>query len=146
MMSLGFVYFVFLPSIPTTLAAGRLLRRLGTRGSLWAGLGLAGLGLPLLLVPALPAVLLGLALVAIGTFLAQAVATGYVGRTATSDRGAASGLYLASYFSGGLVGTATLGRLFDGLGWTACVSGVGLALAVAAALAPAMRDGPAAAR
>ena len=53
----------------------------------------------------------------------------------TSDRGSASGLYLASYFLGGLVGTALLGQLFDRLGWAACVVGVGAALALAAWLA-----------
>jgi MFS family permease len=83
----------------------------------------------------LRAVLLGLVLIGIGTFLAQAIATGFVGRAATSNRGAASGLYLASYFFGGLVGSAALGQLFDRLGWAACVAGIGAALAVAAMLA-----------
>jgi len=132
-MSLGLVYLVFLPSILTTPAAGSVVRRHGTPRTLWGALALTGLALPLLLLPSLAAVLLGLAVVAIGTFFAQAVATGFVARAA-SDRGAASGLYLASYFLGGLVGTAVLGRAFDGLGWAACVAGVGLALGVAALL------------
>jgi predicted MFS family arabinose efflux permease len=134
-MTLGFVYLVFLPSIVTTPLAGRVARRLGTRSTLWGALGVAAAGLPLLLTPSLPAVLAGLALVGIGTFFAQATATGFVGRTATADRGAASGLYLASYFLGGLAGTAVLGQLFDRLGWPACVAGIGLALLIAAWLA-----------
>ena len=44
-------------------------------------------GLPLLLSASLAAVLAGLALVAVGTFFAQATATGFVGRAATTDRG-----------------------------------------------------------
>jgi hypothetical protein len=36
-----------------------------------------------------------------GHFFAQATATGFVSRAATADRGAASGIYLASYFAGG---------------------------------------------
>ena len=56
---------------------------------------------------------LGLALVGVGTFFAQATATGFVGRAATADRGSASGIYLACYFFGGLVGTAVLGQVFD---------------------------------
>ncbi len=64
-----------------------------------------------------------------GTFFAQATATGFVGRAATTDRGSASGLYLASYFLGGLVGSAVLGQVFDRLGWTACVIGIGASLA-----------------
>jgi len=53
---------------------------------------------------------------------------------ATTDRGAASGIYLASYFLGGLVGSAVLGQVYDRLGWPACVGGIGLALALAALL------------
>ena len=55
-------------------------------------------------------------------------------RAATTDRGAASGIYLACYFSGGLVGSAVLGQLFDRFGWPACVAGIALSLAAAALL------------
>jgi len=134
-MSLGFVYFVFLPSIVTTPLAGTVVRRLGTRPTFWGSLIVAGAGLPLLLLPSLPAVLLGLALVGVGTFFAQATATGFVGRAATTDRASASGIYLACYFLGGLVGSVVLGQVFDRLGWAACVAGVGAALAVAGLLA-----------
>jgi predicted MFS family arabinose efflux permease len=132
MMSVGFVYFVFLPSIVTTPLAGRATSRLGSRGTIWASLGLAIAGLPLLLVASLPAVLAGLTLVGVGTFFAQATATGFVGRAAKpEERGAAGGVYLASYFLGGLVGSAVLGRAFVEFGWAACVAGVGIALAAA---------------
>lgn len=135
MKSVGLVYFVFLPAILTTPLAGRLVARIGTRNTLWAALGVAGVGLPLLLLPHLTPVLAGLALVGVGTFFAQATATGFVGRAATSDPGSASGIYLACYFLGGLVGSAVLGQLFVGFGWPACVAGIGAALAVAAVLA-----------
>lgn len=139
MMTLGLVYFVFLPSIATTLAAGVAVRRFGTRPTFWGALAVAGVGLPLLITPSFAAVLIGLALVGIGTFFAQATTTGFVGRAATADRGSASGIYLACYFFGGLVGAAALGQVFDQLGWTACVAGVGFALAVAAVLAVRLR-------
>ncbi len=139
MMALGFVYFVFLPSIVTTPFAGAAVQRLGTRPVCWSALALAGAGLPLLLLPNLPAVLAGLMLVGVGTFFAQAAATGFVGRAATADRGSASGIYLACYFSGGLIGSAILGQLFDRFGWTACVAGIGLSLLVAAALTVRLR-------
>jgi len=134
MMMLGTVYFVFLPSIVTTPLAGKAVARIGTRPTLWASFALAAAGLPLLLSASFAAVLLGLALVAVGTFFAQATATGFVGRAATTDRGAASGLYLASYFLGGLVGSAVLGVAFDRFGWTACVAGIGAALGLGALL------------
>src|SRR6516165_6112531 len=134
-MQLGFIYFVFLPSIFTTLLAGRAVHRWGTRPTLWSSLALAGIGLPLLLLPTLTAVLLGMVLVGVGTFFAQATATGFVSHAATADRGSASGIYLACYFAGGLVGTAILGQVFDRIGWSACVGGIMLSLGVAAVLA-----------
>jgi YNFM family putative membrane transporter len=134
-MQLGFVYLVFLPSVVTTLLAGRFVYRFGTRPTLWGSLALAGLGLPLLLLPNLVAVFLGMVLIGVGTFSAQATATGFVSRAATADRGSASGIYLACYFAGGLVGTAVLGQLFDRMGWPACVMGIALSLAAAALLA-----------
>jgi MFS transporter, YNFM family, putative membrane transport protein len=135
MMSLGLVYFVFAPSILTTPLAGRIVQAFGPRTAIWFGLSTAMLSLPLLLAEKLPLVLAGMALAAVGTFFAQAVATGFVSRAATTDKGAASGLYLASYFLGGLAGSAVLGQLFDRFGWEASLAGVGAALLLACALA-----------
>jgi predicted MFS family arabinose efflux permease len=141
-MQLGFVYVVFLPSIVTTLGAGRTVHRYGTRPTLWASLALAGVGLPLLLLPDLASVLLGMVLVGAGTFFAQATATSFVSRAATADRGAASGIYLACYFAGGIVGTAILGQIFDRIGWPGCVAGIALALVAAATLTPHLKTQP----
>jgi YNFM family putative membrane transporter len=138
-MELGLVYFVFLPSIVTTPFAGAAVRRYGTRPTFWIALALAGLGLPLLLRPNLLSVAIGLMLVGVGTFFAQAAATGFVGRAATADRGSASGIYLGCYFLGGLVGTAVLGQIFDRYGWPFCVTGIAIALATAAFLAIRLR-------
>ncbi|MGX1169960.1 YNFM family putative membrane transporter [Bradyrhizobium sp. USDA 372] len=139
MMDLGLVYFVFLPSVVTTLLAGKVAARLGTRPTIWSALAVAGLGLPLMLAPHLGEVLAGMVLVGVGTFFAQAAATGFVGQAGADNRGIASGAYLACYFCGGLVGTAVLGRLFDSFGWQTCVWGVGAALALAALLTFALK-------
>ena len=138
-MQVGFVYLVFLPSILTTPLAGGVVSRFGARGTIWGALLAAGVGLPLLVSHSLVAILLGLTLVGVGTFFAQAVATGFVGRAATGDRGAAGGIYLASYFLGGLAGSALLGQVFDRLGWGACVLGIGVALGLAALLTRRLR-------
>ncbi|CAN7689088.1 MFS transporter [Mesorhizobium amorphae] len=121
-MALGLVYFVFLPSMLTTPLAGRVAASLGPRTGIAATLALAILGLLLLLTTRLPVVLAGMALVAIGTFLAQAIATGHVSRTASRDRAAASGIYLASYYAGGLAGSFVIGQIYDRIGWVACVA------------------------
>lgn len=137
-MRLGFVYFVFLPSLATTPFAGRLALRFGTRPALTAGLALALLGLPLMLRDELLSFLGGMVLVGVGTFFAQAVATGFVGRAAERDRAAASGLYLASYYLGGLAGAAAIGLLFQLAGWTAAVGGIALSLLLAIAASGAL--------
>lgn len=142
MMQVGFAYFVFLPAILTTRFASMVVRCAGTRAGVWAALGTALIGLPLLLLPSLTAVLAGMVLVAVGTFMAQAIATGFVGRAASGDHGSASGIYLASYFCGGLVGSLVLGQVFERAGWTACVVGIGASLAVAAFLATGLRAEP----
>jgi predicted MFS family arabinose efflux permease len=139
MMDLGLVYFVFLPSIVTTLLAGRAVELFGTRPAIWGALALAGVGLPLLVSAHLAEVLAGMVLVGVGTFFAQAAATGFVGHAARDNRGVASGTYLACYFAGGLVGSAVLGHIFDRFGWTACVAGIFGSLAVASVLTIRLR-------
>lgn len=140
MMQLGIIYLVFLPSIVTTLFAGAASTRFGSRKALLAAFLVAAVGLPLMLSDSLTAVLVGMVLLAVGTFFAQALATAYVGRVATTDKAAASGIYLASYFIGGLVGTAVLGQIFDRFGWTATVAGIGASLAVATLLCLSLQD------
>ena len=140
-MSLGLVYLVFLPAMITTPLAGRFALLFGPRPTLWAGLLVALAGLPLLLLPSLIGVLLGMVLVGVGTFFAQAIGTGYVGRAAKSDRATASGLYLASYYLGGLAGAAVIGQLFDRYGWELSVAVIGVSLTMAGLLASKLRAG-----
>jgi MFS transporter, YNFM family, putative membrane transport protein len=135
MTSLGLVYLVFLPSILTTPQAARLAAAIGLRRATWLSVAIAIAGTMLMTLTTLSAVLAGMCLVAIGTFLAQALATGFVARAAKGDRAAASGLYLASYFSGGLVGAIALGQVYTLAGWHAMLLCVVMVLGLAAVLA-----------
>jgi len=145
-MALGLVYFVFLPSMVTTPLAGGVASRFGPRPTFFASLGLAVAGLPLLLASTITPVIAGLTLVAVGTFFAQATATGFVGRAAREDRAAASGIYLASYYLGGLAGAAMIGQVYERQGWPAAVAVVGGSLVAAATLAATLRPATAGAR
>jgi predicted MFS family arabinose efflux permease len=138
-MALGLVYFVFLPSMITTPLAGRVASHFGPRPTFFASLAVAGVGLPLLLTASTPAVIAGLTLVGVGTFFAQATATGFVARAAKTDRAAASGIYLASYYLGGLAGAAIVGQIYDRAGWPPAVAVVAVSLAAAAGLAALLR-------
>jgi MFS transporter, YNFM family, putative membrane transport protein len=142
-MHLGFVYLVFLPAMVTTPFAGRVAIRFGARRTVLVSLGLCIAALPFLLAMTLPSVLAGLTLMGVGTFFAQAAATGFVGRNAASDRAAASGLYLAAYYLGGLAGAFAIGRVYEAWGWSACVAGLGVALLLCglAALGLRAREG-----
>jgi predicted MFS family arabinose efflux permease len=139
MSALGLVFLVFAPSMLTTPTAGRITARYGPGVTLPASLAVALFGLMLMLLPSLVAVITGMTLVGIGTFFAQAVATGQVGRVAEGDKAAASGLYLSSYYCGGLVGAALVGQLFDRFGWNAALAGVFSALGFAALLGLQLR-------
>ena len=139
MAALGLVFLVFAPAMVTTPLAGAAANRIGPAAALTSSLLLAVAGLPLLLTDRLPVLLSGLTLVGVGTFFAQAIATGQVGRTAAHDKVAASGLYLSFYYCGGLAGAALVGQLFDRLGWTAAAAGTGLALGFAAILGLGVR-------
>ena len=134
MMGLGAVYFVFAPSIIATPWAGTIAAKIGPRNALLLGLCVALLGLWLLASQSLIGVIFGMVLVGMGTFFAQATTTGQVSRFAGSARSAASGLYLAAYFAGGLCGAILVGMTFDRLGWPACLLLVGAAMLIAAGL------------
>lgn len=139
-MQLGFVYFIFIPSLIATPFAGFASNRLGASMVIILALLVALLGLIASLIPDLTFVLGAMTLLAAGTFFAQAAATGYVSRSAGPARGSAGGVYLASYYSGGLVGSIVIGQVFDRFGWTAVVIVLGIALAAACLLAFLMTD------
>lgn len=141
-MALGLVYLVFLPSILTTPFAGRLASYMGPATGTVLTLAIAVVGLVSLLSTFLPIILLGLTLVAVGTFLAQAIATGMVGRRAMSDKAGASGIYLASYYTGGMIGSLVLGQVYDHFGWNACVYVLVAALGAAMLLAGSLNAPP----
>ncbi|MEY9199351.1 YNFM family putative membrane transporter [Sinorhizobium fredii] len=120
-MQLGLVYLVFLPSLFTTPLGGHISRRLGAGGGIVVTLLCAALGLVALLSSSCAVVLAGLAMVAVGTFLAQALATSQVGHIADTEKATASGAYLASYYTGGLFGSLVIGQIYDRFGWSTSV-------------------------
>jgi MFS transporter, YNFM family, putative membrane transport protein len=141
-MQLGLVYLVFIPSIIATPFAGAAASRVGVRTTILAAFGVAAAGLPLLVLQELAPVLAGLVLVALGTFFAQAAATGYVSRATNGQRGAAGGVYLAFYYAGGLAGSVVLGQIFDRLGWAVTVAAIGSVIAIAGLLALSLKESP----
>lgn len=140
MREAGFVFLCFLPSLATTPIAGALDARLGSALSAAGSLILAVFGALFTLLGDVVAMVSGLALFAIGTFFAQAVATSFVGRTAAFERAAASGLYLSAYYCGGIAGAGVIGLVYEAFGWRAAVTGVVLSLLVGVLLALCLKE------
>ena len=120
--ALGLIFVVYLIGAVVTPVAGRAIDRIGHRFTLVAAFSAGVGGICLTLVPHLPAVLLGLALTSTGVFIAQSAASSYVGRLAEGARGAAVGLYVMFYYTGGSFGAAVPGRFWNSGGWPACVA------------------------
>jgi len=137
--ALGLVYVVFVPAMVTTLYAAKAVGRWGPQ-SVFRAAGTAALvGISLTLVPTVAAVLAGLAIVGAALFFMQAAATGFVGRTAQGDRAVANGLYLTSYYVGGLLGALALGQAQLAGGWPMVAGIVALVVVATLLLAGALR-------
>jgi YNFM family putative membrane transporter len=132
--ALGMLYTVFLASLLATPAAGPAVRSLGDANAISLGAAVSLGGVLLTLCTTISIVMAGLALVGVGTFFNQAVATAFTGRAGGDAKAAAGGLYLASYYSGGICGALLLGLVYDTWAWPGCVVVTGAAFALTACI------------
>ncbi|MGY0018250.1 MFS transporter [Streptomyces sp. cg35] len=121
----GSIFLVYLVGTVSSAAAGKLVARLGRRGTLYLGAGTTAAGLLLALVPNILVVLLGLVLITAGFFAGHATASSSVSHTATHGRAQASALYQSAYYIGSSVGSAVGAVAFHAAGWGGTV-GLGL--------------------
>jgi MFS transporter, YNFM family, putative membrane transport protein len=126
------VYLVYAAGVVASPVAGRLSGRVAPRTLIAAGLAIEAAGMALTAAPPLSAVVVGLVVLVLGTFTAQAVAPAFVNVTAETAKGGASALYLTSYYVGGTLGSALPGLAYQAAGWrgvvACCASAVALAL------------------
>ncbi|MFQ6327491.1 MFS transporter [Nocardia sp. CWNU-33] len=121
----GSVFLLYLAGTAASAAAGRLADRLGRHRVLAASVATMGLGLALTIPNHLTAVIFGVLLCTAGFFGAHTVASAWVGSMATDNRGAASSLYLFSYYLGSAIIGGAAGIAYADAGW------IGLAVCVA---------------
>lgn len=141
----GSVFLLYLFGTVAAAYAGRLAGRLGRGRVLLGGAALAATALPLAAIPSLPVLIGATALFTTGFFATHAVASGWVGAAAGSDRGEASGMYLTCYYLGSSLLGYVSGLVFHAAGWgglTAWITAL-LALGVAVATYLARRSTPA---
>ena len=128
--ALGWLFVVYLFGAAVTPMAGRSVDLYGHRTGLAAGMFIGACGALLTLMAPLALIVVGLALVGSGVFIAQATASSYIGVVTAEDRGLAVGLYSSAYYMGGTLGGTLPSLFWNAGGWTACVL---LVLAVQAA-------------
>ncbi|MFE9805019.1 MFS transporter [Streptomyces sp. NPDC005548] len=117
----GSIFLVYLVGTVSASTAGRLVGRVGRRGSLYLAGGTTTAGLLLSLGDSLVLVLLGLVLITAGFFAGHAVASSSVSHTAQHGRAQASALYQSAYYIGSSAGS-TLGAIaFHAGGWAGTV-------------------------
>src|SRR5262249_38043968 len=120
--ALGWLFAVYLAGAVVTPISGGWINVYGYRATLAMAMAIGAAGSLLTLGHALAAVIVGLALVCSGVFVAQAAANGYIGVAAKSDRGLAVGMYATCYYIGGSGRAAVPAAFLDSGGWTACVA------------------------
>ncbi|MGU3432278.1 MFS transporter [Actinomycetes bacterium M1A6_2h] len=143
----GLVFVMYLAGTWSSTAAGRLADKLGRAAVLTASVAVTGVGLALTVPDSLPLVLIGVFLFTGGFFAAHSVASGWVGRVATSHRAEASSLYLCAYYLGSSIAGALAGVAWGIAEWAGTATFVAALLAVAMMLASTMfrvraGDGP----
>jgi MFS family permease len=135
--ALGWLFVVYLFGAAVTPVAGKWVDAYGHRAGLTLGMVTGATGAVLTLSGPFVLIVVGLALVGAGVFIAQATASSYIGVVTPTDRGLAVGLYSTGYYLGGSLGGSLPSLLWDRGGWTACV--VLVVVIQAATLAIALR-------
>jgi MFS transporter, YNFM family, putative membrane transport protein len=119
--ALGMLFAVYLVGVVVTPLAGKWSS--SVQG--WKLLAMAQVcciaGALLSLVPALPFVVVGLAMCSSGVFVCQIVTNRAIGNVTSKARASAVGFYVTIYYLGGFVGSTAPAFLWKLGGWPACV-------------------------
>jgi YNFM family putative membrane transporter len=124
-------YLVYAAGVIASPVAGWLSGRVSSRRVIGLGLCVAAAGTVLTLARPLALVIVGLVVLVLGMFTAQAVVPAFVNRTAREAKGSASGLYLSAYYLGGTLGSVLPGVAWQAVGWPGVVAVCAAAMGVA---------------
>jgi predicted MFS family arabinose efflux permease len=134
--ALSSLFFVYLIGLVVTPAAGLLITRVGLRAGIAGAIACSMAGVLLTLAPGLWIIILGLALVSSGVFVAQTAAQSHLRVAAPPGaRVIAAGLYMTCYYFGGTAAGVVPGAFWAMGKWPACAAFIvamqGVALAIA---------------
>jgi YNFM family putative membrane transporter len=120
--ALSSLFFVYLIGLAVTPAAGYLITRVGLRAGISGAILCAIAGVLLTLDPSLKVVIVGLALLSSGVFIAQTASSTHLRVAAPAGtRVTAAGIYITFYYLGGAAGGVVPGIFWARGGWPACV-------------------------
>jgi predicted MFS family arabinose efflux permease len=121
--ALSSLFFVYLVGLVVTPAAGFLITRVGLRAGIAGAIACSMAGVLLTLAPALGTIILGLALVSSGVFIAQTAAQSHLRVAAPPGaRVTAAGLYMSCYYVGGTAAGVVPGAFWAIGKWPACAA------------------------
>jgi MFS family permease len=134
--ALSSLFFVYLVGLVVTPAAGFLITRVGLRAGIAGAIACSMAGVLLTLSPALWSIILGLALVSSGVFIAQTASQSHLRVAAPAGaRVTAAGLYMTCYYLGGTAAGVVPGAFWALGKWPACAAFIVAMQAVAMAIA-----------
>jgi len=121
--ALSSLFFVYLIGLVVTPAAGFLITRVGLRAGIAGAITCSMAGVLLTLAPSLGVVILGLALVSSGVFIAQTASQSHLRVAAPpGSRVTAAGLYMTCYYLGGTAAGIVPGAFWALGKWPACAA------------------------
>ncbi|MFI4987349.1 MAG: MFS transporter [Alphaproteobacteria bacterium] len=128
---LGSIFIVYLFGVAVTPISGRVIQRFGRRTVVACAFTLWALSLLVTIIPSLPVVIAGLAMLAASGFVAQTCTTSYLAVAARRARASAVGLYVTFYYIGGSVGGVAPAPAWHLFGWPGVVGFIILVLGLA---------------
>jgi YNFM family putative membrane transporter len=121
--ALSSLFFVYLIGLVVTPAAGFLITRVGLRIGIGGAISCSIAGVLLTLTPSLPIVILGLAMLSSGVFIAQTASQSHLRVAAPpGSRVTAAGIYITCYYLGGTAAGVVPGAFWALGKWPACVA------------------------
>ena len=121
--ALSSLFFVYLIGLIVTPGAGYLITRVGLRAGISGAISCSIAGVLLTLAHALPIVILGLAMLSSGVFIAQTASQSHLRVAAPAGaRVTAAGIYITCYYLGGTAAGVVPGAFWAFGKWPACVA------------------------